>query len=386
MGVCIYIQYKCDFVVVVVLFRCLHVARSFVSNLSKTVRLQLTTATKNKQPMIQTNTNTIPSGSSLLVSKIQNPALFQNNKKKKMGLMISYLMKMVVKVIANTPQNPRPPILRRPDEYGLKYEDVSFPASDGTNLEGWYMPAASNSNKIVICNHFSPGNRYGYAGHLKPWNNAGGFEVNFLPKYQALIDEGFNVLAYDMRNHGFSAPSQNGGYNPSFFEYKDILGSLAYVRERFPGMEIHLQSICLGGNSTLVAMRRNPEAFKGIKSMILVQPISGRALVRKIADGMYMGQAGVDSFEKHYREIWGYRIDDASPVQDAVHVKIPTFVIQVRNDKFTYAEEDVQAVYDAIPVMEKKLYWIEGTDERFKGYCYFSEQPQQMLDWYNKYS
>ena len=89
-------------------------------------------------------------------------------------------------------------------------------------------------------------------------------------------------------------------------------------------MEIHLHSMCLGGNSTLVAMRRHPEAFnKGdIKSMVLLQPISGSALVRKISDGMWMGKRGVEAFERHYREIWGYRIEDSSPIKDAQHCAV----------------------------------------------------------------
>ena len=107
-------------------------------------------------------------------------------------MITNFLMSKVAKVIA---QVPRTPILRRPDEYGMEYEDVSFPAEDGVNLEGWFIPAKSESNKVVICNHFSPGNRYGYAGHIKPWKKAGGFEVNFLPKYKALHEAGYNILA-----------------------------------------------------------------------------------------------------------------------------------------------------------------------------------------------
>jgi hypothetical protein len=30
----------------------------------------------------------------------------------------------------------------------------------------------------------------------------GGFEVNFLPEYKALHDAGYNILCYDIRNHG----------------------------------------------------------------------------------------------------------------------------------------------------------------------------------------
>ncbi len=42
----------------------------------------------------------------------------------------------------------RTPILRRPDEYGLDYEDVFFPALDGVTLEGWFIPA--DSDRLII--------------------------------------------------------------------------------------------------------------------------------------------------------------------------------------------------------------------------------------------
>jgi len=298
-------------------------------------------------------------------------------------MITKLIMNKVVKEIAAVK---RSPILRRPDEYGMKYEDVSFPSEDGTVIEGWYIPAVKPSNKIVICNHFSPGNRYGFAGHLKGWRNAGGFEVNFLPKYKALVDAGYNVLAYDLRNHGFSAPAQNGGYNPEFFEYKDVIGSLNYVRNNTEtkNMEIHLHSMCLGGNATLVAMRKQPELFEGIASMVLVQPISGDALVKRLCKNLKLGDKGEQIFHQLYREKWGYSVADSSPIQDAQYVSVPTLVVQVRQDSFTF-ESDVQSIYESIPA-EKDLLWIEDTKQRFRGYTYFSEQPEAMLAWYDNHS
>lgn len=291
------------------------------------------------------------------------------------------------KIVGQFTKVPRSPVLRRPDEYGMKYEDVSFPSMDGTALSGWYMSAKEQSNKVVICNHFSPGNKYGYAGHIKPWKNAGGFEVNFLPKYKALVEAGYNVLAYDLRNHGWSAPAQNGGYNPNLFEYKDVIGSLRYVKSRddTKEMDTHLHSVCLGGNSTLVAMRKYPEEFEGIKSMILIQPLSGSALVKKLCQNIKLGKKGEKAFEEAYREIAGFRVSDSAPIEDAEHVKVPTFVLQVKDDKMTYPS-DIQAIYDAIPVEDKKLFWVEGTTWRFKGYTYFSEHAEQMIEWYDTHN
>ena len=45
--------------------------------------------------------------------------------------------------------------------------------------------------------------------------------------------------------------------------------------------------------------------------------------------------------------------------------------------------EDVQSIYDAIPIEEKKLVWIEGTTRRFDGYNYFGAHPEVAIDWFN---
>jgi hypothetical protein len=58
----------------------------------------------------------------------------------------------------------RTPVLRRPDEYGMEYEDVFFPSLDGVALEGWLILAATD--KLLVINHPMPCNRYGYPGHL----------------------------------------------------------------------------------------------------------------------------------------------------------------------------------------------------------------------------
>ena len=53
-------------------------------------------------------------------------------------MIVNFMMRRIAGMIADTR---RSPILRRPDEFGLEYEDVSFQSADGITLEGWYMPA-----------------------------------------------------------------------------------------------------------------------------------------------------------------------------------------------------------------------------------------------------
>ena len=50
-----------------------------------------------------------------------------------------------------TTEGRRAPVLRRPDEVGLDYEDVFFPSMDGVPLEGWFIPAAGSDKLIIHC-------------------------------------------------------------------------------------------------------------------------------------------------------------------------------------------------------------------------------------------
>lgn len=277
----------------------------------------------------------------------------------------------------------RTPVMRRPDEYGMDYEDVFFPSMDGVALEGWFIPAASK--KLAICNHFMPGNRYGYPGHLDPWKNFGGFEVNFLPQYKALHDAGYNVLAYDLRNHGLSGTGNGGTVGIGLLEYRDVIGSLRYAKSRpdTRDMDTVLMSVCLGCNSTMVAMNKHPEEFGHIKAMVAHQPVSARPFVEQAADKAGIAN-GADMFDAASRKRTGFGIDELSPIEHAKAVKVPTMVAQVHAD-FLTKPSDVQTIYDNIPVTDKKLFWIEGTDQRFQGYNYFGQHPELMIEWFDSH-
>jgi pimeloyl-ACP methyl ester carboxylesterase len=275
----------------------------------------------------------------------------------------------------------RTPILRTPDEYGMKYEDVFFPAMDGVTLEGWFIPA--KSDRLIIVNHPMPANRYGYPGHLEPWKNFGGFEVNFLPEYKALHDAGYNILTYDMRNHGRSGMGSGGLIGHGLFEFRDVIGSLRYAKSRqdTKGMKIALYSRCLGANSTIVAMAKHPEEFNDIKAMIALQPVTPKVFLERAME-MNGIENGIEMFATAYYNRSGLHLNDVWPMEYSKAVTIPTLVAQVHDD-FLTKPSNVQEIYDNISAADKKLFWIEGTDRRFDGYNYFGKHPELILEWFD---
>lgn len=281
----------------------------------------------------------------------------------------------------------RSPILRRPDEYGMKYEDIFFPSLDGTILQGWFIPAA-NSKKLIIANHPMTCNRYGYPGHLEGYGGFGGFEVNFLPDYKALHDAGFNVICYDLRNHGISDQGSGGTCGAlGYYEARDVVGSLKYARSRPETKDnsIGLLSRCMGGNSTIHAMTHFPEYFSDIKALILLQAVSGHAFVEKGAINSNLDVAAtVAAFDKRIHELTGFRLKELTPIPLAKNVTVPTLFAQVRKDALIDTK-DSQEIFDALGSKEKKLIWIEDSTRRFDGYNYFAEKPAEMVHWFQKF-
>jgi hypothetical protein len=281
----------------------------------------------------------------------------------------------------------RSPILRRPDEYGMEYEDIFFPSLDGTVIQGWFIPAL-NSQKLIIANHPMTCNRYGFPGHLEGYGGFGSFEVNFLPDYKNLHDAGYNIICYDLRNHGISASGSGGLCGAlGYYEARDVVGSIKYAlsRPETKNNSIGLLSRCLVGNATIHAMTHFPEYFKTIKAMILLQAVSGHAFVEKGAINSGLDkEATVAAFDKRIHELTGFWLAELTPLPLAKSVTVPTLFAQVRRDTLIDTS-DSQQIFDALGSKEKKMVWIEDTDRRFDGYNYFAKEPVEMLNWFKLY-
>lgn len=284
----------------------------------------------------------------------------------------------------------RSPVMHTPDEEGLAYENVTFPSHDGIPLEGWFIPA-TGSKRLIIANHPLGFSRSGLPTQFEPWHSqwaasGNGFEVNFIPDYKILHDAGYNILAYDLRNHGFSGAANGGIVSSGIFEARDVVGSLQYARSRdeTQGMTIGLFSRCLGCSSTFAAMTQFPEAFKNVRCLVGPQPVTTRIILEQ---QLALAGAPLDRIEDLEQRLLlrtGIGFAPRSPREWAKHVGIPTFLYQVHDDILTHPS-DVQTMFDNIPIAEKKLQWIYGTTVRWDGYLEFQRRPQPMLEWFEQY-
>jgi hypothetical protein len=60
---------------------------------------------------------------------------------------------MITKYVADLMTKPGlAPVFGNPQDLGLEYEDVTFPASDGVTLSGWLVKGGTD--KLIIQSHF----------------------------------------------------------------------------------------------------------------------------------------------------------------------------------------------------------------------------------------
>ena len=146
-----------------------------------------------------------------------------------------------------------------PDQLGLAYDSVSFEATDGTKLHGWFFPLPGKSPVMLFC--------HGNAGNIS----------HRLHNIRELLKKGFQVFIFDYRGYGKSkgSPSREG-------VYLDGLAAYDYLRNRrgIPPDRIVLFGRSLGAAvATEIAVQRQADrmilesAFTSTKAMARTMPL-----------------------------------------------------------------------------------------------------------------
>ncbi len=130
----------------------------------------------------------------------------------------------------------------RPEQFGLRHEEVTFPLDDQVRLHGWWLPASGTAKATVLHLH-------GNAANIS----------NHLPLVAWLPAAGFNVLLFDYRGFGASEgkPTLNGLVD-------DGLAALNYLRARsdVDANRIVLLGQSIGGATVLRLLARDAQGVK----------------------------------------------------------------------------------------------------------------------------
>ena len=129
----------------------------------------------------------------------------------------------------------REPILNIPTDYGLEYVDVSFPSRDGLMLKGWWL-GTQDDVPVIVMVHGSTRNR------VNP-------PERMLGIARELVNNGYNILMFDMRGHG---ESEGKRVSAGLYETNDLLGALDYINHRGIESKIGVLGFSMGAATCLM--------------------------------------------------------------------------------------------------------------------------------------
>ncbi len=277
----------------------------------------------------------------------------------------------------------RQPVLKTPRDYGMKYESIDFKSIDGVKIKGWYIPGTSE--KLIIMTHPMIFTKYGFSAKDQGLFKVTDLDVEFMKTAKALNGAGYSVLTFDFRNHGESDPANNGYSAVGLFEWQDLAGALDYIsgRSDLKSKKTGFVSHCMGANSTIIAMSKAREKFKNVRCLIAVQPVSADVFTQCLIKNKYpLFSFFYTDVNKKAKDFTGYSLEEMSPKNYVKDITVPVLYVQVKADPWT-TNEDIEGFYQNTPAV-KRLLWIEGK-ERFDGYNYFGNHPEEMLNFLKKY-
>jgi fermentation-respiration switch protein FrsA (DUF1100 family) len=259
----------------------------------------------------------------------------------------------------------RPKVITRDDpatRFGVGFDPVSFDATDGTRLAGWWIPAIGvngqtrfSQSTVVIC------------------HGAGIGKVTALPLVAGFVPQGFNVLMFDFRAHGGSA-----GQLVSFGdnERRDVLGAVAWLRRTHPAQSAKIYGLGIDtGGAALIAAAADPgEAGQSINAIAVYGcfhdlPTLARSLASERFSPPFnwlFSRVGLALADLQT----GADLTDFSPAQEIQSVwPRPVFIVNGSIDR-EFPMEMGRELYESAP-QPKDCRWVNGATT-----AYLMRDPQ----------
>jgi pimeloyl-ACP methyl ester carboxylesterase len=249
---------------------------------------------------------------------------------------------------------PREPVTATLDAYGLDGDTIRFPTQRGRWLEGWWLPAVSARGHVVITHGW------------------GANRATLLDLAPLLLKAGWNVLLFDVRNHG-NSDSDTFSSMPRFAE--DIDAALAWLHARHTALPTALIGHSVGAAATLLAASRRDDIAAMVSLSSFSHPDS---MMRR-----WLAEKGLPFFPlgwyvlRYVERVIDHRFDAIAPINTLSKIRCPVLLVHGKNDTII-PPSDAQALADQNKNI--RLRWVEGGHDLSKSLTHHGDELVAFLD------
>lgn len=148
---------------------------------------------------------------------------------------VPYLLAVLVTKTGTRPMDLE--LTSSPADYGLSFEEVTFPSTDGVAISGWFLSGGTRK-AVVACGH----------GLFRS-------RQEVLDRAAFFRQQGYDTLVFDFRRHGKSAGERvTLGYQ----ERRDFEGAVEFLRGVRPDAPVLLYGVSMGAGAALLAAGETP--------------------------------------------------------------------------------------------------------------------------------
>jgi fermentation-respiration switch protein FrsA (DUF1100 family) len=242
-----------------------------------------------------------------------------------------------------------------PKKYGLDYESVSFPTSDGLTLQGWFIPAAT-----VLREGLQQGEMAWdtcatiLVGHGYPFDKA-----NIL-RHALFLHPRFHLLVFDFRYFGES----EGAYTTAgLLETRDVQAAVEYVKSRSDVNPERIGALGFSMSASAFILARH----QNVKAIVADSPY---ATLEGLIARQFFFLPGFTKWpfvaltKLYARLLLGVRVSDAAPVDVVRDLNAPLLLIHGDADSQIPIEHS-QAIYANADHDKTKFWIVQGADHGF---------------------
>ncbi len=242
-----------------------------------------------------------------------------------------------------------------PKRYGLDYESVAFPTSDGLTLRGWFIPAATESLEPSHQGEMA-GNTCAtiLVGHGYPFDKA-----NIL-QHALFLHPSFHLLVFDFRYFGES----DGAYTTAgLLETRDVQAAVEYVKSRSDVNPKQIGSLGFSMSASAFILTSPPD----VKAIVADSPY---ATLEGLIARQFFFLPGFTKWplvamtKLYARLLLGVRVSDAAPVDVVRDLNTPLLIIHGDADSQIPLEHS-QAIYANADPDKTTLWIVPGADHGF---------------------
>ena len=226
-----------------------------------------------------------------------------------------------------------------PADFPFPLEATAWTTADGQSIQGWFVPHEATDRALVLLHGF------------------GGNRRSMLPRAKHFRQAGYAVLLYDARACG---ESSGNAVTFGYHEAKDLLGGLAWLRER-GYRRIGCIGVSLGGATVLMAA----ENLGDVRCVVCESVFDelAHAVDNRFRYYLRMPAAFGDCLMVPLAEQrTGVALADVKPIDRIAKLRCPVFIISGAEDVKTMPA-DTHRLFEAAP-QPKELWMVPQMGHR----------------------